>query len=66
MKKESKVLLKLLQKLAGIVTEAPPVADEAIIRGPEKSDDFLGKRKHYEAVSFSVRKTISGVCADEA
>ena len=52
--------------MSGIVTEAPPVADEAIIRGPEKSDDFLGKRKHYEAVSFSVRKTISGVSADEA
>ena len=26
----------------------------------------MGKRKHNEAVSFSVRKTISVVCADEA
>ena len=32
---------------------------------PEKPEGFLGRRKHNEAVSFSVRKTISGVCADE-
>ena len=32
---------------------------------PEKPEGFLGRRKHNGAVSFSVRKTISGVCADE-
>ena len=34
--------------------------------GPPKSPiGFLGKRKHNGAVSFSARKTMSGVCADE-
>ena len=32
---------------------------------PEKPEGFLGRRKHNGAVSFSARKTISGVCADE-
>ena len=32
---------------------------------PKSPIGFLGKRKHNGAVSFSVRKTISGVCADE-
>ena len=32
---------------------------------PEKPEGLLGRRKHNGAVSFSVRKTISGVCADE-
>ena len=35
--------------------------------GPPKSPiGFLGRRKHNGAVSFSARKTISGVCADDA
>ena len=35
--------------------------------GPPKSPiGFLGRRKHNVAVSFSARKTISGVCADDA
>ena len=51
----------------GIVTEARPADDEAKFSGSPKSPKgFLGRRKHNEAVSFSVRKTISGVRADEA
>ena len=54
-------------KFFGIVAEARPVDDEANNTGTPKSPiGFLGKRKHNIAMSFSARKTISGVCADEA
>ena len=32
---------------------------------PEKPEGFLGKRRHNGALSFSARKTMSEVCADE-
>ena len=33
---------------------------------PKSPIGFLGRRKHNGAVSFSARKTMSGVCADDA
>lgn len=49
---------------------AAKYAKRSLVRrktGPPKSPiGFLGRRKHNGAVSFSARKTMSGVCADDA
>ena len=55
----------LLLPIAAKVSKNTPRWVPAI-KGPPKSPiGFLGRRKHNEAVSFSARKTISGVRADE-
>ena len=55
-----------LKRLRGIEHDRRLWRMKGIYGASEKSEGFLGKRKHNEVVSFFVRKTINGVCADEA